>query len=174
MFITVIRHGLGALQSCRQINYKHMKLLYSIMITVGAGAIAGWATASNIGNWYAQLYKPSFNPPNRIFGPVWTILYILMGIALYLVWKTPPSVQRRNALLLFAVQLFLNFCWSFLFFYFHLTGWALADIILLWTAILATMFLFSPLSPTASWLLLPYISWVSFATILNLAIHRLN
>jgi benzodiazapine receptor len=109
-----------------------MKLVYSLVITLSAGAIAGFATASNIGGWYATLSKPSFNPPNWIFGPVWSLLYILMGIALFQIWKQTPSLYRSNALWLFFIQLFLNFIWSFLFFYFHRIGLALVDIIVLW------------------------------------------
>ena len=120
-----------------------MKLLYSLVITVGVGAIAGFATASNIGGWYATLSKPGFNPPNWIFGPVWTLLYILMGIALFLIWKQPASLYRSNSLWLFFIQLFLNFVWSFLFFYFHKIGLALVDIAALWIFIILTIFSFS-------------------------------
>jgi benzodiazapine receptor len=151
-----------------------MKLLYSLIITIGIGALAGLATASNIGGWYTQISKPSFNPPNWIFGPVWTVLYILMGIALSMIWKKPTSLYKSNALWLFFIQLFLNFCWSFIFFYFHKIGLALIDIFFLWIFILLTIFSFAKLDKKAAWLLLPYISWVSFATILNGAIFRLN
>src|SRR5450432_2429019 len=151
-----------------------MKLLYSLVLTLGVGAIAGFATASNIGGWYARLSKPAFNPPNWIFGPVWTLLYILMGIALYLIWKQPPTLYRSNSLWLFFIQLFLNFIWSFFFFYFHKTGLALMDIAVLWIFIILTIFSFSGLNKKAAWLLVPYICWVSFALILNGAICRLN
>ena len=151
-----------------------MKLVYSLLITLGVGGLSGWATSSAIGSWYAQLSKPSFNPPNWVFGPVWTLLYILMGIALYLIWRLPASETRNKALLIFFVQLFLNFCWSFLFFYFHQIGFALTDIILLWITILLTIISFSRFNTTATWLLVPYIAWVSFATILNAAIYHLN
>ena len=151
-----------------------MKLLYSLVITLGVGAIAGFATASNIGGWYATLSKPGFNPPNWIFGPVWTLLYIMMGIALFLIWKQPASLHRLNSLWLFFIQLFLNFVWSFLFFYFHKIGLALVDIVALWLFIILTIFSFSRLNKKAAWLLVPYICWVSFATILNGAIYRLN
>ena len=151
-----------------------MKLLYSLLITIGVGAISGFATASNINAWYTQISKPSFNPPNWIFGPVWTLLYILMGIALFLIWKQPGSPNRTNALRLFSIQLLLNFCWSFIFFYFHHIGLALIDISLLWIFIILTMFSFAKLNKIASWLLFPYICWVSFAMILNGAIYHLN
>ena len=151
-----------------------MKLVYSLVITLGIGAIAGFATASNIGGWYATLSKPSFNPPNWIFGPVWTLLYILMGIALFLIWKQPPSLYRSNALWLFFIQLFLNFIWSFLFFYFHKIGLALVDIVVLWVFIILTINSFSRLDKNSGWLLAPYLCWVSFASILNGAIYHLN
>jgi translocator protein len=151
-----------------------MKLLYSLVITLGVGAIAGFATASNIGGWYATLSKPGFNPPNWIFGPVWTLIYILMGIALFLVWKQPASLYRSNSLWLFFIQLLLNFLWSFIFFYFHKIGLALVDIVALLIFIILTIFSFSRLDKKAAWLMVPYICWVSFATILNGAIYRLN
>ena len=151
-----------------------MKLLYSLVITVGVGAIAGFATASNIGGWYATLSKPGFNPPNWIFGPVWTLLYILMGVALFLIWSQPPSLYRSNSLWLFFIQLLLNFLWSFLFFYFHKIGLAFVDIVALWIFIILTIFSFSKLSKKAAWLMVPYVCWVSFATILNGAIYHLN
>jgi benzodiazapine receptor len=151
-----------------------IKLFYSLVITLGTGAIAGLATASNIGGWYTSLSKPSFNPPNWIFGPTWTLLYILMGIALYLVWKQSPSRHRYNAISFFFIQLLLNFCWSFIFFYFHEIGLALADIIVLWVFIVITIISFGKHHKTAAALLIPYLTWVSFATILNVAIYRLN
>jgi len=151
-----------------------MKLFYSLLVTLGVGFVSGFATASSIGGWYAQLNKPAFNPPNWIFGPVWTLLYILMGISLWMIWKKPPSLYKSNALWLFFIQLFLNFCWSFLFFNFHKIGLALVDISVLWIFIVLTIIAFSKLDKTAAWLLVPYICWVSFATILNAAIYRLN
>lgn len=151
-----------------------MKLFFSLLITLAVGAIAGMATASSILNWYVYLNKPWFNPPNWIFGPVWTVLYILMGIALYLIWRLPVSAERNRAMLLFFVQLLLNFAWSFIFFSFHQIGWALVNIICLGISIIATIYSFFLLSKKASWLLLPYIVWVSFATILNFSIWQLN
>ena len=151
-----------------------MKLLKSLIITLGTGAIAGFATASNIDGWYASISKPGFNPPNWIFGPVWTILYVLMGIALSMVLKQPSSLYKSNALWLFAIQLFLNFCWSFIFFYFHRIGFALVEICTLWIFIVLTIISFSKLNKTAAWLMVPYICWVSFAVILNASIYSIN
>jgi translocator protein len=151
-----------------------IKLFYSLLITLGVGTIAGVATASSISSWYAFLLKPAFNPPNWLFGPVWTLLYILMGISLYLVWKQSPSRHRYNAMSLFFIQLFFNFWWSFIFFYFHDIGLALFDIIILWIFILLTIIYFAKHHKTAAALLIPYLAWVSFATILNAAIYQLN
>jgi benzodiazapine receptor len=155
-------------------NRSWIKLVFSLLITLGVGAIAGIATASGISSWYAYLLKPDFNPPNWLFGPVWTLLYILMGISLFLVWRQSSSRHRYNAMSLFFIQLFFNFCWSFMFFYFHQIGLALIDIILLWIFILLTIIFFAKHHKTAAALLIPYLAWVSFATILNAAIYQLN
>jgi len=151
-----------------------IKLATAIILTVVLGGVGGLVTSPEIPTWYAGLIKPSFNPPNWLFGPVWTTLYILMGISCYLVWKQPASAARNKALYLFIVQFALNFCWSFIFFGMHETGWALAEMMVLWIAILITIFAFARFSKTAAWLLVPYISWVSFAMLLNGAIWRLN
>ena len=151
-----------------------IKLVTAVILTVGLGAVGGLVTAPEIPLWYAGLNKPSFNPPNWLFGPVWTTLYLLMGVSCYLVWKQPVSVERNKALYLFILQFVLNFCWSFIFFGMHETGWALTEMILLWLTILATIFSFAKFSKTAAWLLVPYIAWVSFAMLLNGAIWRLN
>ena len=149
-------------------NSDIVKLVCSLLFTVGLGSLGGIFTISEIPNWYAGLQKPSFNPPNWIFGPVWSLLYILMGISVFLIWKQPDSNIRNTALLL------LNFCWSIIFFKLHQTGWALVEIIVMWVFILLTILWFGKFSSTASWLLVPYISWVSFATLLNAAIWKLN
>lgn len=151
-----------------------MKFVYAIMITLVTGAIGGIAIAPDIKDWYTTIAKPAFNPPNYIFSPVWTALYILMGIALALVWGKPKTPERDRALKFFFTQLFLNFSWSFIFFCFHLIGWALIEIIVLWLSILYTIILFYRQSKTAAWLMVPYILWVSFATVLNAAIWNLN
>lgn len=151
-----------------------MKLVLSLALTLLVGFIAGFATARSIDTWYANLNKPSFNPPNWLFAPVWTILYILMGIALYIVWNKTATSQRNIALTVFLVQLAINFAWSFIFFNSHQVGWALVDIIVLWFLILVTIILFFQISSTAGWLLVPYLLWVSFAGILNYSIWQLN
>lgn len=152
-----------------------MKLFISVGITLMVGVLGGFFTSSAVNGWYVLAYKPSFNPPNWIFAPVWTLLYLLMGIALYLVWKSEVAkVLKRQAIGLFAIQLVLNFFWSIIFFYAHQPGWAFVEIIALWTIILLTILWFGKISPVAAWLLVPYISWVSFASVLNFAIWRLN
>jgi len=152
-----------------------VKLIISILIPVAVGAISGFFTTAEIPGWYQTINKPTWNPPSWIFGPVWTTLYLLMGIALYLVWKS-EAVQsvKKMAIILFAVQLLLNFFWSFIFFNQHQIGLALAEIITMWFFILLTIFAFAPINKLAAWLLVPYISWVSFATILNYTIWKLN
>lgn len=152
-----------------------VKLIVAIAIPLIIGLSGGAFTASAIPTWYAQLQKPSWQPPNWLFGPVWTTLYLLMGIALYLVWKS-NAVQsyRQTAFILFAIQLTLNFFWSIIFFNQHQIGWAMAEILVLWISILLTIFSFGKINQTAAWLLVPYISWVSFAAILNYTIWKLN
>lgn len=150
------------------------KLIISIISTVGLGSLGGLFTIAEIPTWYAGLNKPSFNPPNWIFGPMWTTLYFLMGISFYLIWKHSISLERSLAIRLFIIQFILNFCWSILFFSLHLIGWAFAEIITMWVFILLTILQFRKLSPTAAALLIPYLLWVSFASILNGSIWQLN
>lgn len=151
-----------------------LTLLICLTIPLVIGSISGILTADNITTWYVTLNKPSFNPPNYLFGPVWTLLYLLMGVSLYFVWQAPASVDKRNALVIFAIQLALNFVWSFLFFEFKQLGVALVEILLLWACILATILLFSRINKTAAYLQIPYLLWVSFATLLNFSIWQLN
>jgi translocator protein len=152
-----------------------MKLLISIAIPVTVGLIGGSFSRPEIDGWYQSIEKPSWQPPNWVFGPVWTTLYILMGIALYLIWKSnAPENRKRTAITLWSIQLVLNFFWSYIFFSLHELGWALAEIIVLWVFILLTIFAFARISRLAAWLLVPYISWVSFASILTYTIYQLN
>jgi len=152
-----------------------LKLIIAIIIPVAVGAVSGFFTNSEIPGWYQTINKPTWNPPSWLFGPVWTTLYILMGIALFLVWKSDASQSvKKTAIILFAAQLVLNFFWSFIFFNQHQIGWAVVEIITMWVFILLTIFAFAPISKIAAWLLVPYISWVSFATILNYTIWKLN
>ena len=151
-----------------------LKLIVSIALPLGVGAIAGMFTAQSVPEWYAALNRPSFNPPNWIFGPVWTTLYILMGISLFLVWKQGVSKERNRAILIFSLQLLLNFAWSFIFFYFHMIGFALVEIILLWVSIVIMLVFFYKVKPVASYINIPYLLWVTFATILNAGYYFLN
>jgi tryptophan-rich sensory protein len=152
-----------------------IKLIIAILIPLIIGAVSGFFTSEAVTGWYAAIQKPSFNPPNGIFAPVWTTLYIMMGIALYLVWKQERNTKIwRQALFLFGLQLFLNFCWSLIFFKLEQPGWALVEMVCLWISILLTIIWFSKLSKVSAWLLVPYICWVSFAALLNYEIWRLN
>ena len=150
------------------------KLLVSILLPLALGAIAGMFTSQAIPEWYATLIRPSFNPPNWIFGPVWTTLYILMGISLFLIWKQDVSKQRNVAILVFLIQLLLNFGWSFIFFYFNMIGFALVEIVLLWSSIIITLILFYKIKPMASYINIPYLLWVTFAAVLNASYYLLN
>jgi tryptophan-rich sensory protein len=155
-------------------NYNWVKLVVSVLFTVGIGSLGGLFTMSEIQGWYAGLQKPSFNPPNWLFGPVWSMLYLLMGISFYLIWKQPVSTVRNVGLILFVIQFILNFFWSILFFNQHMIAAALLEMVFMWIFILLTMIWFAKLSRTAAWLLLPYLCWVSFATVLTAAIWKLN
>ena len=151
------------------------KLVVAIALPVVIGGLSGFATARGVSTWYPTLVKPSFNPPSWVFGPVWTVLYIMMGVSAYLVWRQGLDVDGvRVALAVFVVQLALNGLWSILFFGMQQPGWALVEIIVLWVAIGATILLFWRVVPAAGVLLLPYWAWVSFATILNASLWWLN
>jgi translocator protein len=149
----------------------YFKLIVSIGGCLLVGGISGLWTAKSISSWYKKLRKPSFNPPNWIFGPVWSILYILMGIALYLVWiSAGPGI----AMILFGIQLLINFLWSFFFFSMKKTLIAFIDILLLLAMIILTALQFYPISRIAAILFVPYILWVCFAAVLNFKIYSLN
>jgi benzodiazapine receptor len=126
------------------------------------------------GEWYLTLAKPSFTPPAWIFAPVWTLLYLLMGLAAWLVWQRSGLAGAKLALGLFVVQLVLNAAWSWLFFGEHRIGLALADLAALWLTLAATLLAFWVHRPLAAFLLVPYLAWVSFAALLNFAFWRLN
>ena len=154
---------------------KTVLLVLCILVTVSIGFIGGLFTAGNVNGWYTTIRRPSWNPPNSVFGPVWTLLYVLMGVAIFLVIKDKPFDSiRKTAVIFFAIQLILNFCWSIIFFAKHQPGLAFGEIVILWIFILLTIFAFARINTTAAWLLVPYISWVSFAAILNFSIWQLN
>lgn len=152
-----------------------IKLISAILICEAAGILGSLFTASAIPTWYATLNKPSFNPPNWVFAPVWTTLFAMMGVAAFLVWKkglSQPGVKL--ALGLFLLQLLFNFLWSVMFFGLHSPLAGLIDIAALWITLAITIWLFFKLSTVAGMLLLPYLAWVSFASVLNFALWRLN
>ncbi|NQV12459.1 tryptophan-rich sensory protein [Candidatus Uhrbacteria bacterium] len=154
---------------------KLFKLALAVIVTELAGILGALFTTSAIPTWYANIVKPALNPPSWVFGPAWTLLYLLMGISAFLIWqKGTKRKEVRVALSVFAVQLGLNAIWSPIFFGAQNPGLALIDIVLMWFAILYTMILFNKISKPAMSLLIPYIAWVSFATYLNLAIWILN
>jgi len=140
-------------------------------------AVAGVSssfTASEIPAWYRTLHRPLIAPPNWVFGPVWTLLYALMAIAAWRIWLTPPSAFRTWGLVLFLVQLALNFAWSWIFFRQHAIGAALFEVVILWTFIGATTLIFARVSDLAAGLMASYWAWVTFATALNAGFWRLN
>lgn len=150
------------------------KLAISIAIPLTVGVISGIFTATAINTWFETLHHPSFRPPNWLFGPVWTSIYIFMGISLYLIWIQPKSNLKKYCIKIFALQMILNFLWSFIFFHFHLIEVALIDIILLWSSLIIMIFMFYKMKPIAAYVNIPYICWVTFALILNTAYYRLN
>ncbi|WP_313808433.1 TspO/MBR family protein [Flavobacterium sp.] len=157
-------------------NQKITKVLMVVATCLCIGYFSGIITRQSITDWYPTLEKPFFNPPNWIFAPVWTTLYILMGVAAGLVWNKMDSdrINVRKGLQFFAIQLGLNFLWSYLFFGLHNPLLALAELILLWLMIFETYVIFKRVDKFAGILMLPYLAWVSFAGILNAAIFWLN
>jgi translocator protein len=151
------------------------KLIISILICQSVGIISGLLTTAQNNVWYDTIVKPSWNPPGYLFGPVWTVLYLLMAISLWIVWKSDfYEPMKQEAMLFFASQLFLNFWWTILFFKFHSPIVAFIEIIVMIVLIFITIYRFSEISKTAAWLLVPYISWVCFAAILNYNLWKLN
>jgi benzodiazapine receptor len=152
-----------------------VKLVVSLLACQAAGAIGSVFTTGAIPTWYASLEKPFFTPPNWLFAPAWIILYILMAIAAFIIWRKGfAQAGVRCALIVFLVQLVLNALWSVIFFGLHSPLWGIVVIVALWIAILITTIKFFKLSVTAGALMLPYILWVSFASALNVAIYMLN
>lgn len=155
---------------------KYTKILVMVATCLVIGYFSGIVTQSSITTWYPTIEKPSFNPPNWIFAPVWTALYIMMGIGAGLVWNLIDSKREevRSALIFFAIQLALNSLWSFLFFGLMNPLLALLEIIVLWLMIYETFIKFNKLNKIAGYMFIPYILWVSFAMILNGSIWWLN
>lgn len=149
-----------------------LKLIVCIAVCLGAGLLGSWITRPSLYPWYESLAKPGWTPPNWLFGPVWTILYLMMGVAAWLLWR--KSGVREWPMRLFLVQLLLNVTWSALFFGLRSPGAGFVEIVLLWSAILATLIAFAGVAPVSGWLLLPYLVWVGYAAALNFSIWRLN
>lgn len=152
-----------------------LKFIISIVIVWIAGGLGSLFTASSVSTWFTTLVKPSFSPPNWLFGPVWTILYFMIGVSLFLVCTTKANKNlKKKAYWIFGIQLVLNTMWSIAFFGAKNPGFAFVVIVLLWIAILLNIIEFYKIKKFAGYLLIPYILWVSFASVLNLAIFLLN
>lgn len=151
-------------------------LLAMVSVCLAVGAVGALTTASSVDTWYEDIQKPGWTPPDGVFGPVWTLLYVMMGVSAWLVWDSSHAqgTQRRLALTFFAVQLALNALWSQLFFGLRSPALALIGITVLWVAILSTLLRFRRIRSAAGWMLAPYLAWVTFAMALNAAIWSLN
>lgn len=145
-----------------------------VAVCLAIGAIGGAVTSTSVGTWYQQLRKPSFNPPDWVFGPVWTVLYIAMAVAAWRVWRRLGLGDARHALSLFAIQLLLNLAWTILFFGFQQIGLALVEIVVLFAVIVVTAIAFWRRDSGAGLLFVPYLGWVGFAALLNASLWRLN
>jgi len=152
----------------------YIKLVISIAIPLFIGFIGSFFTSSSVDTWYKTLKKPDFNPPNWVFSPVWTLLFILIGLSFYIIWKNNFGGKKVLLLNIFFTQLFANLIWSLFFFGLRGPFWALIDIIVLWLAILVNIIVFYRVSKPAGILLVPYILWVSFAALLNFYLYILN
>jgi benzodiazapine receptor len=163
------------MESPRRRTIEPLPLLVALAVPLAVGALGGAATTSSVRTWYPTLRKPPFNPPGWVFGPVWTVLYVLMGVAIYLVWTGArrPS-DRRRVVAWWSAQLLLNLVWSLVFFGRRAIGPAFGEILVLWLAIAATIRAASAQRPAAGALLLPYLGWTSFAAVLNGSIWYLN
>ncbi|MEI8067750.1 MAG: TspO/MBR family protein [Candidatus Shapirobacteria bacterium] len=150
------------------------KLLISLLIPLFIGYFGSIFTISQIPTWYLGINKPELLPPNGIFGPVWTILYILMGVSLYFVWTAKTKKSKKVAFSVFGIQLVLNLLWSIIFFNYHWLFLAVIEILLLWVMILVNIVKFRVISEKASWLLYPYLIWVTFASYLTISVWLLN
>lgn len=153
---------------------KISKLLICILIPLIVGGVSGYFTITNIATWYVTLIKPTFNPPNYLFGPVWTTLYILMGVSLFIALNKAKELDRNKIILIFSLQLILNFLWSFIFFEFHQLGLACLEILAMWFSILSMILLFYKTNKWAAYINIPYLLWVSFASVLTFSIYFLN
>jgi tryptophan-rich sensory protein len=154
-------------------NIRYILLSICLILPLAIGGLSGYLTVSGLNGWYTTLIKPSFNPPNYVFGPVWTLLYLLMGVSIYMI-RTAEHPLRKNATIIFAIQLVLNFWWSIIFFQMERPLAALVEIIVMWFSILYMIVSFRRIKPLAAYLQIPYLLWVSFATLLTASIWWLN
>ena len=145
-----------------------------LLACLAAGGLGSIFISPDVGDWYAKLHKPGFNPPDWVFAPVWTALYIMMAVAVWIIWRQRTTRPTTVAICLFGIQLALNAAWSSIFFGLHQPLMALVDLAMLWVVLIATLVGFGRISRTAGRLLLPYLAWVSFAGVLNAAIVALN
>lgn len=156
-------------------KFNPVAFVVNIAIPLAVGATGAFFTASSVKTWYTTLNKPSFNPPNTIFAPVWTTLYIIMGISAYLIWQKRHTIKHfPRTIAIYAIQLILNLMWSFIFFYAHQIGVALFEIIVLLIVVITNALTFYKIDKLAGLLFIPYILWVSFATVLTYNIFILN
>ena len=145
-----------------------------IALCLAVSAIGGWVTATSVGTWYQTLQRPSFNPPDWVFGPVWVTLYVMIAVAGWRVWRRRGLAAARREMVAYALQLALNLGWSFVFFGARMIGAAFAEILLLLAAIVVTAVLFWRADRIAGLLFVPYVGWVAFASVLNFSLWRLN
>jgi translocator protein len=145
-----------------------------LVVTFAAAGLGNWATITSVGDWYQQLARPAWTPPDWVFGPVWTALYAMMAVAAWLVWRQAGYLRASWPLGLYIVQVALNTLWSVLFFGLRNPALAAAEIVVLWLVILATLSAFWRRSAAAGWLVVPYAAWVAFAALLNFEFARLN
>ena len=151
------------------------QFILCVTFPLAIGGLSGYLTANEINDdWFVNLIKPPFNPPNYLFGPVWTTLYLMMGVSLFMIMKSSKIGFRTDAILAFGMQLFLNFWWSIFFFRFQRPDVALVEIVMLWFSILFMLFSFYKVKPLAAYLQIPYLLWVSFAFMLNASFWWLN
>jgi benzodiazapine receptor len=163
------------LKSMTQRKFNIPAFIINLAIPLLFGALGAFMTATSVDTWYRTINKPSFNPPDGVFGPVWSLLYILMGISAYLVWQKKAHIQHfPRTVAIYLIQLMLNLLWSFLFFYAHEIGMALIEIVLLWITIAINAWVFYKIDKTSGLLFIPYLLWVSYATVLTYNIFVLN
>jgi len=157
------------------VTNKIPKLIFSLALPLLIGGVSGYLVRNESkGDWFGSLAKASYNPPSYLFGPVWTALYILMGVSLFLIWNTPKTALRQKSLIVFGVQMFFNFWWSIIFFSFHMIFLSVVNIVLIWVLIIYMIILFKKIDPVAAYLQIPYLLWVTFATLVNIPIWYLN